>query len=343
MSKKRTPQFSWNCVAGFKLDDRLDHHIRHEANRICQLCCGKRQGKHQFLVNMQQSGEDSFNAILTCRNGGFIFCTSDTANNAIDAFEAAAAKLEEQLKRPYRFSKKGKTLCHPRLIEPTERFDSRAPQNAQDVLGEMLKDYLLRLQRFVRRRLRSEALVHPDWPVANISDGEIVDETALRVATRHPSVIPWGAFWPWVIEICEQVLQEFLSESRKASQSSISLDADLPEEEEDWDPGYDVEHPYYIIERMLNPVEEELVDATPDEKSAAPSSIAEYQDFVTYLNSVMADWPEPHKKIVELHAFENLQPHEIAFLIKKEESEILSILNETMPKVRQIMADVSEK
>lgn len=336
MNEIRTASFSWNCIADFELDDRLSRHLQHEVRSLCRLCAASGKGKHHLLVGLRRDPDSGrCRVALTLRHSGFVFAASDQDVDAVAAFEAASEKLEQAVKRLHRFQGERKTQAQTVLPEPVERADRSAPRDASDVLKELAADYLKRLRRYARRRLRTESILHPDWPVAAISDGDVVDEAIVRIARLAPEALPFGAFWPKAMECCEDALRKELEEVKQSATSMVSLETELPDDL-DWDSGYEPERPYEIIDRILYPPEEELEDATPDQRAAAPSTIAEYEDFVAYLHQQTKDWPERERRIIDLYCFEGFTAREIASYEGADESEILPVIKRRLRELQEI-------
>jgi len=343
MKPARTTIFSWNLVANTPTSDRLRNRIEHEVRRICGFSTSHDKGKHHLLIGLRLTAEGGYEVELLLRHGRFLSHARQLGDQAETAFESAAAKLEEVFKRRRRFPLRSVAPMAPArpVVEPVLRTDPHAPKTPREVLGEMLGDYVRRLRRFVRRRLRTEAVANPETPVAAISDGDVVDEAVGRMLRVHPSEIPFGAFWPWAIQTCNEVLAEYAEEAARSAASSVSLDEDLPAGD-DGDPGFDIEQPFYIIERMLYPPEEELEDATADARAAAPSTAAEYEEFIRLFHQVLARWPDFRKRVVESYCFEGLHPSEISAIEGVDEAEIIETLNQSLAALRRVMTDGEE-
>ncbi|MGJ3241708.1 MAG: hypothetical protein ACFE0O_01950 [Opitutales bacterium] len=339
MNRARTTTFTWNVVANEELSQPFRHEIEHEVRRLCDFSTRLDRGKHHLLIMIRFTPAGEYEVELVLRHGRFLSFSRNRALPLRSAFEGAAARLEKIFKRRRRYPQQKDQPDETRpeeAVHPVERTDRQAPRTPRELLAETLADYLQRLRRHVRRRLRTEALARPDIPVAALSDGDVVDEAIRRMLRMHPQEIPFGAFWPWAIQTCDAVLDEMISEAERVATSTVSLDEDLASVDEE-DPGFDIERPLHIIDRMLFPPEEELEDATPDERTAAPSTQAEFEDFIRFLHQNLADWPDRQRRVVERYCFGGLHPEEIAASEGIDEAAVNRILNESFPRLRQLM------
>lgn len=333
MDNKRSVSFFWSLAADFEPDAGLQHHVELAAGRLARLCERAGSAKNQLLASFQRQAHGRFEAALTLRHRWFLFFCSEQALSPVDAFEAACVKLEETVERLGRFQRKPST---GEPVRPFKRTGAKAPSQPEDLLKEMAADFSHRLRRTVRRRLRTEAIIHPDWPIGEISDGDVVDETIARLLISHPKDIPFGAFWPWALGVCEDVLDECLEELQRIAETTVSLEESLAEED-GIDDGYDIEHPWHILQRVLEPSEAELGDATPDERDRAPSTVAEYHDFVRCLHETMAGWPRKERQVAEYYCFEGMTPQEIGRLQKRPQESVVRTLKHILPRLREAM------
>ncbi len=358
MKAEHIRSFPWSLSADFQTDEQTRQRARHAAERLARLTASAsgRRVKRRLLLCLHRAAAQDYLAEATLRSGDLLFHAEGRGAVLSVALETALAALERNLKRHFRSAggPSGPTAEAPKtlrsrvsdLIPPVEEEAPGAgvPKTPSDVLEEATMDHLRRLRRFARRRLRTEAIIHPDWPIGEISDGDIVDETVSRLLRKHPRDIPYGAFWSWAIRVCEEVIEEQLGELRRSAELTISLEESAnAADDADEDDGYDVEHPFYILQRILEPFESELEDATPDERAAAPSTIAEYDDFVGYLHERIASWPLEKRQLVELYCFEGMDPREIADLQGRTQAEVLGELNAILPQLREAMGEAPSR
>jgi ribosomal subunit interface protein len=281
---------------------------------------------HLHIALERNPKKEYYTAALTLRVPSNILRSRKSSPDLIKAFDEAVralqrelAALKSQLRRETFWKRKARRGQLHQLkatgFAPQPQAEGTGPQDAADVLRELLQQHHAELLRYVRRYLWHEVRLG-DVPEGAIDARAVVDEVARRALAAPENKPAESGLLLWFYRLARQELSRRFKALEAQAQEAVPLEEPhvLPEDAEAA-AGYEPEQPLDIVEEILEPPVVETKDLIPDARTAPPDEVLAHKELLEQLQKTANSWPKPEREAFELHFVEGFEPDEVAMVL----------------------------
>ena len=292
---------------------------------------------HLHIALERHPQKEHYTAALTLRVPSNILRSEKSAPDVIKAFDDAVrallrelASLKSELRRETFWKRKTRRKELHELkatgFAPQPQPEGTGPQDAADVLRELLENHHSRLLRYVRRHLWHD-ITAGEVPTGAIDARAVVDEVARRALSapeKKPAKLNWRL---WLYVLARQELARRRKQLKAQAEEMVSLETRrILKEDAEAAAGYDPEQPLDIIEQELEPPVAETKNLLPDPRTESPAEILARKDLLAQMRKAANAWPRPEREIFELYFVEGFEPDEIAMITSQPLTEVQQLI-----------------
>jgi len=321
----------WNLVyKNLPSSEQLGDKIRQKISKLERHLAGFSQHACYLHIALEKlPRKPEVKSILVLRLPAHVLKSQKTGRDAIAAvdkgvkalmreLEAAKAHIRKESSRRRAAQRHATAPREETAFEPAPAEAGMGPQNATDVISDLLNRHYDRLRKYIFRQV--EHVERGDEiPRGVIDTRAIVDEVARRALAAPNSKPPGMTYQAWIYALARD---EFEAQcSRVAYQKTRTFPIERAERTFQ-DNVKTVIQPIDAIQQQLEPdlATREVQGET--DPADSPDKALERKELIQNLRDIAATWAESERDVFDLHFLEGLDANQIAMIQNRAKTEV---------------------